>query len=87
MFIWGNPRGQNILDTGSHFYDTYETKDGKFMAVGAIEPQFYKDFIQGMSFINDTFELSIYSLSFSSNQVWASQLRNFPSLVGHPQRN
>lgn len=29
------------MDTGSHFYDSYETRDGKFMAVGAIEPQFY----------------------------------------------
>lgn len=40
--IWGNERGLNILDTGSHFYDTYETKDGKFLAVGALETQFYK---------------------------------------------
>lgn len=34
-------RGVNVLDTGYHFYDTYETKDGKFMSVGALEPQFY----------------------------------------------
>lgn len=39
--IWGNSRGNNLLDTGSHFYDTYETSDGKFLAVGAIESQFY----------------------------------------------
>lgn len=31
-----------------HFYDTYETKDGKWMAVGALEPQFYKEFIEGL---------------------------------------
>lgn len=31
-----------------HFYDTYETKDGKWMAVGALEPQFYEQFIQGL---------------------------------------
>ncbi len=34
-------RGNNLLDTGAHFYDTYETKDGKFVSVGSIEPQFY----------------------------------------------
>ena len=33
------------LDSGSHFYDTYETSDGRHMAVGAIEPQFYAIFI------------------------------------------
>ncbi|MGH7152506.1 MAG: CaiB/BaiF CoA transferase family protein, partial [Acetobacteraceae bacterium] len=34
-------RGTNMLDGGAHFYDTYETKDGRYVAVGAIEPQFY----------------------------------------------
>jgi alpha-methylacyl-CoA racemase len=34
-------RGTNLLDTGSHFYNTYETADGKYVSVGSIEPQFY----------------------------------------------
>lgn len=34
-------RGTNFLDTGAHFYNTYETSDGKFVSVGSIEPQFY----------------------------------------------
>jgi alpha-methylacyl-CoA racemase len=34
-------RGTNMLDTGAHFYDTYETSDGKYVAIGSIEPQFY----------------------------------------------
>ena len=34
-------RGTNLLDGGSHFYNTYETKDGQYVSVGAIEPQFY----------------------------------------------
>ena len=33
--------GSNLLDGGSHFYDTYECKDGKFISLGSIEPQFY----------------------------------------------
>ncbi|XP_072765288.1 alpha-methylacyl-CoA racemase [Anoplolepis gracilipes] len=44
--IWGNARGKNILDTGSHFYDTYETKDKLYMCVGALEPQFYEIFVE-----------------------------------------
>ncbi|MBW1709381.1 MAG: CoA transferase [Deltaproteobacteria bacterium] len=38
---WIDQLGKNFLDTGSHFYDTYETSDGKWVAVGSIEPQFY----------------------------------------------
>ena len=34
-------RGTNLLDTGSHFYNTYETADGKYISIGSIEPQFY----------------------------------------------
>ncbi|TVY19682.1 Isopenicillin N epimerase component 2 [Lachnellula arida] len=45
---WNRPRGENLLDGGSPFYDTYETKDGKYMAVGAIEPQFFKQLIRGL---------------------------------------
>lgn len=41
-FWFGNERGKNVLDTGAHFYDTYETKDGKYMAVGSVEPEFYR---------------------------------------------
>ena len=41
MGLWRDARGVNMLDTGAHFYDTYETADGKHMAVGAIEPHFY----------------------------------------------
>jgi len=39
--IWQNTRGSNLLDTGAHFYDVYETKDNKFISIGSIEPQFY----------------------------------------------
>lgn len=46
--IFGPERGENVLDTGSHFYDTYETQDGKFMAVGAIEPHFYSLLVKGL---------------------------------------
>jgi alpha-methylacyl-CoA racemase len=41
--FWQDERGVNLLDTGAHFYDTYQTADGKYLAVGAIEPQFYAE--------------------------------------------
>lgn len=45
MGIWDEQRGSNIIDTGAHFYDTYETADGKWVSVGAIEPQFYAELL------------------------------------------
>ena len=38
---WSNTRGENFLDGGAHFYNTYETRDGNFISVGSIEPHFY----------------------------------------------
>jgi alpha-methylacyl-CoA racemase len=38
---WSDQRGANLLDGGAHFYDTYACSDGKFISIGAIEPQFY----------------------------------------------
>jgi len=38
---WQDKRASNMLDGAAHFYDTYETKDGKFVSIGSIEPQFY----------------------------------------------
>ncbi|WP_234193641.1 CaiB/BaiF CoA transferase family protein [Pseudacidovorax sp. NFM-22] len=40
---WSNQRGENMLDGGAHFYDTYACADGKYVAIGAIEPQFYAE--------------------------------------------
>ncbi|MEL7027892.1 MAG: CoA transferase, partial [Pseudomonadota bacterium] len=34
---------EDLLDTGAHFYDTFETADGKFVSIGSIEPQFYAE--------------------------------------------
>lgn len=39
--VWSNRRGENMLDGGAHFYGTYACADGKYVSLGAIEPQFY----------------------------------------------
>jgi alpha-methylacyl-CoA racemase len=46
MGIWSDERGTNLLDTGAHFYDVYETKDAKFVSIGSIEPQFYAELLR-----------------------------------------
>ena len=42
---WHRGRASNVLDTGAHFYDAYETLDGKYIALGSIEPQFYAELL------------------------------------------
>lgn len=46
-------RGTNILDTGAHFYDTYETSDGKYISLGSIEPQFYAELLEKLGLSDD----------------------------------
>ncbi|XP_078618080.1 alpha-methylacyl-CoA racemase-like isoform X2 [Branchiostoma floridae x Branchiostoma japonicum] len=52
-FMFSHGRGENLLDTGAHFYETYKTKDGKYMAVGALEPQFYAQLLKGLGLANE----------------------------------
>lgn len=51
--MWSDARGCNLLDGGAHFYDTYETKDDKYIAIGAIEPAFYK-LLRSLAQLNDS---------------------------------
>ncbi len=44
--MWQDERGVNLLDTGAHFYETFETADGKYVAIGSIEPQFYAELVK-----------------------------------------
>ena len=46
--FWRDERGVNLLDGGAPWYDVYETADGKWMAVGALEPQFYAALLAGL---------------------------------------
>ncbi|MFI7070911.1 CaiB/BaiF CoA transferase family protein [Micromonospora sediminicola] len=44
--LWQDRRGVNLLDGGAPFYDTYECADGRYVAVGALEPQFYAELVR-----------------------------------------
>jgi alpha-methylacyl-CoA racemase len=46
MGLWRDAPGENFLSGAAHFYDTYETRDGKWVAVGAIEPQFHREMLR-----------------------------------------
>jgi len=50
---WEGDRGTNLLDGGASFYDTYETADGRYMAVGSIEPRFYANLLRGLGLPRD----------------------------------
>ncbi|HTR57625.1 MAG TPA: CaiB/BaiF CoA-transferase family protein [Casimicrobiaceae bacterium] len=50
---WSDERGANVLDSGAPWYDSYETKDGKFVAIGAIEPKFYAELIERLGLANE----------------------------------
>jgi alpha-methylacyl-CoA racemase len=45
MGMWNDERGTNLLDTGAHCYDVYETSDGKWVSIGSLEPQFYAELL------------------------------------------
>ncbi len=53
MGSWTDERGQNMLDTGAHYYEVYECADGKFLSVGAIEEQFYAALLDGTGLRDD----------------------------------
>ncbi|NWV39678.1 AMACR racemase, partial [Grantiella picta] len=72
--LWSKPRGENLLDSGAPFYEIYKTSDGKFMAVGAIEPQFYDQLINGLGLDSD--ELP----SQMSTSDWPEMKKMFASI-------
>ena len=51
---WHEVRGENLLDSGAPFYDVYATSDDQYMAVGAIEPQFFAALVSGLSLVPET---------------------------------
>jgi alpha-methylacyl-CoA racemase len=51
---WSDERGANVLDSGAPWYDAYATRDGKFVAVGAIEPKFYAELLERLGLAAET---------------------------------
>ena len=55
MGYWEDERESNLLDGGAHFYDTYECADGRFLAIGSIEPKFYSIFLEKLEITDKDF--------------------------------
>jgi alpha-methylacyl-CoA racemase len=53
--LWNDNRQDNLLDGAAHFYDTYECADGKWLAIGAIEPQFHAELVRGLGLADGDF--------------------------------
>ena len=51
--FWNEARGTNLLDSGAPFYDVYECADGGWLAIGAIEAQFYAQLLEGLGLAGD----------------------------------
>jgi alpha-methylacyl-CoA racemase len=54
--VWADHRDANLLDGGAHFYDCYETSDGKWVSIGSIEPQFYALLLAKAEITDPTFQ-------------------------------
>lgn len=63
--IWQDQRGSNLLDSGAPFYDTYETADGKHVAIACLEPRFFAEFVRiaGLDpqFVGKQYKVSCWS--------------------------
>ncbi len=51
--FWRDERGTNMLDSAAHFYEVYETADARYVAIGAIEPQFYAELLDKLGLAAD----------------------------------
>ncbi|MCJ1247920.1 hypothetical protein MMC30_005135 [Trapelia coarctata] len=68
---WNKPRGENLLDGGCPFYDVYECKDGDYMAVGALEPQFFTKLLEGLELDKG------YAMKQQDRSVWPAMRKTF----------
>ena len=71
---WTQKRGDNIVDGGAPFYSSYETKDGQYVAVGAIEPQFYAALLSVMGLAGETLP------DQNDRAAWPNMRKRFASI-------
>ncbi len=80
--MWNRPRGENVLDGGCPWYDTYETKDGKYMAVGALEPQFFRELLGGLGLAGKGIEKTR-----DDRKTWAELQNTFAKIFKEKTRS
>lgn len=85
MGVWRDARGVNLLDTGAPFYEVYECADGKFLALGALEPQFYAELVQRTGFRADRPDDE--RLSQGRPDSWPADKREWAALIASRTRD
>ncbi|HEX4694105.1 CaiB/BaiF CoA-transferase family protein [Sphingomonas sp.] len=80
--MWSEDRGTNLLDTGAPFYDTYETADGGYVAIGSIEPQFYALLREKLGLIEDR----LFDAQFDRAQ-WPAQKERLAAILRSKTRD
>ena len=78
---WQDQRGTNLLDGGAPFYDTYETADGGYVAVGALEPQFYAALLAGLGLAGADLPAQL------DRSGWPELRRQFPAVFATRSRD
>lgn len=79
--MWKDERGVNLLDSGAHFYNTYETSDGKYVSVGSIEPQFYAELLERAELDHETFAVQM------DRDRWPSQIETLAEVFKQKTRD
>ena len=80
--VWVDQRQANFLDGGSHWYDCYECADGSYIAVGALEPRFYRELIQRCGLGGDPG----FAAQFDTSQ-WPEQKKKMAELFRSRKRD
>ena len=73
---WSDRRGTNLLDGGAPFYDSYETADGRYVALGPIEPKFYREMCALVGIADDPIFQAQYEQS-----AWPEQKRRLADVI------
>ncbi|MCC5869573.1 MAG: CoA transferase [Gammaproteobacteria bacterium] len=79
---WSDARGSNLLDGGAHFYGTYRCADDRWLAIGAIEPQFYAQF-RALAGIADDPAFDVQH----DRQVWPAQRQRLAAVIRRRSRD
>ena len=79
--FWNDKRDDNMLDGGAHFYDTYECADGRWLAIGAIEPQFHAVLLKGLGLPADAFPAQM------SRKEWPEYSKRMAEVVKTKSRD
>jgi alpha-methylacyl-CoA racemase len=79
--LWKEERGMNILDSGAHFYEVYETSDQKYVAVGAVEAKFYEALLVGLGLAG------VDLPSQMDRSQWPAMKERFATLFGSRTRD